>query len=129
MSGTEDQGLAAIIGAGLVAVGHGIAKALRTKRRSTPPAIPAIPPPPSAEHSATSARIGALAQRLDQLEKEQTIMRHETAQKLEDLHDSIDELSKASAATSAILPRVEKQLAELREDLREDRKRAPTNRD
>lgn len=126
MSGAEDQGVAAAIGAAVVAVGGAIVKALRRKR---PTPRPVIPPTPQLEHSAASARIGAIAQRLDHLEKEQTVMRHETAQRLADLHESIDELKVASATTTAVLPRVEKQLEQLAADLREERRRPGTNRD
>lgn len=110
-----DPTTAGAIGAAIVGAAVAVKEIFTRKRRKTdPPHLPSEP-------SAASVRIGALAGRIDHLEQEQIRMRHETAMKLDQLAESVDELKTANAATSAILPRIESRLAELRDDLRDRR--------
>lgn len=113
MSDPGDAGLWASVGA---AITGGIVAARKLlARKPEPEQLP--------EPSATSVRIGALAVRVDRLEQEQTTMRHETAQRLTDLSESIEELKASSAVTAALLPRVESAISELAKELRQERRR------
>jgi len=122
MSGTEDQGLAAVIGAALMGAASGIGVLLRGRRQRRQPEQgdppPPLPPPP-AEPSALSVRIGAVAARVDTLEKELTMLKHNFATKMDRLEESVDELGKSNAVSAALLPEIRAQLHELRQDLRQ----------
>lgn len=113
MSDPGDAGLWAGIGA---AIAGGIVGAKRLlSRKPEPEQLP--------EPSATSVRLGLLGQRVDKLEQEITMARHQTAQRLNDLSDSIEELKASSAVTQALIPRVESAIKELASELRDDRRR------
>jgi hypothetical protein len=112
-----DHGIAATIGAALGGFVVGIDRVVsyvRGKKKTDPPPLP--PPPP--EPSANAVRMGALAQRQDQLESAMSIFRHETATTLDAIREDLGELKENHAATAAILPRVEKSIDDLRDTLR-----------
>lgn len=125
MSDLVDPGIAAAAGAFAGGAYSAVKEWLsgRRKRKSDPP------PAPAAEPSSTSVRIGALVGRVDHLERDITAMRHETAKKLEDLAESVDELMTSNAAIAATVPLIQQQLRDLRDDLRDDRRRAPTHKE
>lgn len=114
MSDLPDGGIWAGIGAviGGAIVGGKKVLSLFTKK---PEQLP--------EPSINATRIGEAHRRIDRLETETMRMRQETAEKLADIYESLDGLKQASATTSAILPRVEKQLDALMEEMRQDRRR------
>jgi hypothetical protein len=127
MSGAEDQGLAAAVGAAVVAIGAAIADRFRAKRRrrATPAdeiELPAI------GASTAAARIGAIAQKQLHLEQEITMLKQTVATKLDKLEESVDELCIARARTDELLPVIRDQLKELREELSYQR-RATTHKD
>lgn len=116
MSDLPDHGISASIGAILAAAYVHARDFLKGRKKEVePPQLPAEP-------SAMSVRIGALAVRVDKLEQEQAMTRHEQAQKLSSIYESLDELRVANAKTAAVLPLVQEQVRDLAEDLRKGRK-------
>lgn len=111
MSDPGDAGIWASVGA---AITGGIVAARKLLARK-PEQLP--------EPSTVSVRLGLLGQRVDKLEQEIAMARHQTAQRLNDLSDSIEELKASSAVTQALIPRVESAISELAKELREDRRR------
>ncbi len=116
MSDLGDHSIAGAIGAAIGGAVVAVREFVSRKKRPSSPELPAEP-------SVASVRIGTLAQRVDSIEQEQTRMRHETAQRLSDLSESIEELKASSAVTAALIPRVESAISELAKELRQDRRR------
>lgn len=116
MSDMGDHGIAASLGAILAAAYVHARDFLKGRKKE--PEQPQLP----AEPSATSVRIGALAVRVDKLEQEISMTRHEQAQKLASIYESLDELRVANAKTAAVLPIVQEQVRDLADHLLKRRK-------
>lgn len=114
MSDMGDHGIAASLGA-ILAAAYVHARDFLKGRKKEPEQLPAEP-------SATSVRIGALAVRVDKLEQEISMTRHEQAQKLASIYESLDELRVANAKTAAVLPIVQEQVRDLADHLLKRRK-------
>ncbi len=110
-----DHGIWAGIGAALGGAIVGGKKVLSLFSRKQPEQLPAEP-------SAMSVRVGALAVRVEKLEQEQAMTRHEQAQKLASIYESLDEIRVNHAKTAAVLPLVQEQVRDLAEHFRRGRK-------
>lgn len=109
-----DHGIAASIGAVVSGAILG-AKDFLTRRKKLEPAAP--------EHSSTLAvRVGRLYEDLSRLQQEMNVMRHDIAAKLDRVEESVDELRIARARTDEIGEGIRAQLAEIRQDLRDQRR-------
>lgn len=122
MSDLGDTGLGATIGAAIVgAIATAREVFARKRRRTDPPELP--------EDPTLSARVGRLTDRVMHVEQELSAMRQATALKIDNLSESVEELCLARARTDELLPIIREQLKEIREDLRDDRRRAATNKE
>ena len=110
-----DNGVAGAVGAAIVGAAVAVKEIVsgRKKRKTDDPTL--------------AVRVGRMADRVMHLEQETTTMRHELAQKLDKLEESVDELCIARAKTDEILPVIREQLKEIREELRD--RSAPTNKE
>jgi TolA-binding protein len=106
-----DNGIAGAVGAAIVSAAVAVKEIVSRKKRKT-------------DDPTLAVRVGRMADRVMHMEQEMTTMRHELAQKLDKLEESVDELCIARAKTDEILPVIREQLKEIREELRE--RRAPT---
>lgn len=124
MSGLDDQGFAAAVGAFFAgAVAAGVEVFRRRKRKDAPELIE--------DHASAplASRVGRLYEHVTLLEQEIRMLKQNVDIKLDKLDESIEELRISRAKTDELLPLIREQMRELREDLRDDRRRATTHKE
>ena len=126
MSGLDDQGIAAAIGAVLTGAGAAAVELFRrTKRKSDAPE-PVEPDRPAP--SSLAARVGRLYDRVTLVEQAMNKLSQNVDAKLAGIEDSVDELSRSRVRTDELLPLIREQLKEIRDELHQHR-RAATNKE
>jgi vacuolar-type H+-ATPase subunit I/STV1 len=117
MSGLDDQGIAAAIGAAIAGAGAALVEVFRRKKRRSDPPEQIEDATPT-----TAARVGRLTERVMRVEQEIQSMRQRFTEKLDKVEESVDTLIVSRAKTDELLPLIREQLKEIRDELRDNRR-------